>query len=72
MKTSNNRKHFLRKLPPCIPNDCSRDIEWEDAPEIVKAAEDLAHRWRRWLKMKEKIDAEWKAGRRGPGRRGHG
>jgi hypothetical protein len=45
----------------CVPDDVDvRTIEWEDPPEIVKAAKDLQHRWHRWNRMKEVIDADWK------------
>jgi hypothetical protein len=43
-----------------IPDDVGQ-IEWQDDPSVVKAARDLQHRWHRWLKMKEIIDADWKA-----------
>ena len=45
-------------MPPNLPNDIG-EIEWEDAPEIVAAEKDLAHRWHRWLKMKAIIDEDW-------------
>jgi hypothetical protein len=45
----------------CVPDDVDvRTIEWEDPPGIVKAAKDLQHRWHRWNRMKEVIDADWK------------
>ena len=46
----------------CVPDDVGdpRQIEWTDAPEIVKAAKDLQHRWHRWNRMKEVIDADWR------------
>jgi hypothetical protein len=55
-----NRNRKLRHLGnTCVPDDVG-EVEWADDPSIAKAAKDLAHRWHRWNRMKEVIDADWK------------